>query len=551
MNEVRRLPLLINGIGVSSGDSYGKAFIFKNNVNIVHGTIDREHIAEELNRADTAVALIQSEIESALKDTNALKEQIDITMAHKSILQDKTFLKMVQKKISDELRDAETAFDEVIQYFIGAFEKMNSEYMRQRASDIDDIGKRILSALAGVGDKYEGISDDEIVIADEITVSEIIKLKQLKVKGIIMGRSSTTSHTSIIARSMGIPTIAGVGNAMKENVIDGMSLIMDGKSGEIIIEPGEMQISECINRIELENKRREENKALRDMQVLLKDGRHIHLYANIGSADEIEILHENGAEGVGLFRTEFVFMNRRTMPSENEQAQIYTTAVKRMKGKPLIIRTLDVGGDKKIPYIDIPGEQNPFLGLRGVRYTLSNQSLFKEQIKAILRSSVHGPVKILVPMITTVDEIRQTNLLIEIAKKELEDKKISFSPNVETGIMMEVPAAALITDILIKEVDFVSIGTNDLCQYMMAVDRGNPSVSALYDFNHPSVQRLIKIIVDAAHAEGKHVCVCGEAASNTDNAVKLVKLGIDSLSMNALLIPEVKKALLSSCNDNI
>lgn len=539
--------MTIKGIGASYGDSFGKAFILKNDVNIVYGTIEKEHMDEELNRADTAVALVKSEIENALRDIGASKVQIDITMAHKSILQDKTFLNMVRSKIRDELKNAETAFNEAAQYFIDAFEKMNSEYMRQRAADIDDIGKRILTALLGEGDKLANISGDNIVIADEITVSEIIRLKQLKVKGIIMSGSSTASHTSIIARSMGIPAIIGVGNVLKENVTNGISLVMNGKSGEIIIEPEEKQISECINRMELANKRHEENKALKDVRVWLKDGRLINLYANIGSPDEIEMLHENGAEGVGLFRTEFVFMNRRTMPSENEQARIYASAVKRMKGKPIIIRTLDVGGDKKIPYIDIAEEQNPFLGLRGVRYTLSNQGLFKEQIRAILKAGAYGPVKILVPMITTVDEIRKTKLLIETAKKELADEKVPYSPDVETGIMIEVPAAALITDILIKEVDFVSIGTNDLCQYMMAVDRGNPGVSVLYDFNHPAMQRMIKMVVDAAHAEGKHVCVCGEAASDTDHAVRLVGLGVDTLSMNALHIPEVKRTLLGNC----
>lgn len=430
--------------------------------------------------------------------------------------------------------------------FEGIFLSMEDEYMRERAADIRDIGGRIIRALKGEEKSSIGdIKDKCIIVAKDLTPSDTAQLNREYVLGFITELGGKTSHSAIIARALEIPAVSGIKDAT-EILKTGDLIILDGVKGIIYINPDESLIDEYQNKIQREMEEKRELLIYKDRKVLTKDGKRIEVAANISSKEEVDVALKYGADGIGLFRTEFLFMNRETAPTEEEQFEVYKYVLEKMDFRPVIIRTLDVGGDKKIPYIDVGTEMNPFLGLRAIRLCFERLDLFKTQLKALLRASIYGNLKIMFPMISKVDEIKRAKEILEDVKAELKKAGQKFSDKIEIGIMIEVPSAAIISDLLAKEVDFFSIGTNDLIQYTLAVDRMNEKVSNIYEPSHPAILRLIKMVIDNAHKEGKWVGMCGEMASDISMIPLLIDYGIDELSMSAPSILKVKKEILKS-----
>jgi phosphotransferase system enzyme I (PtsI) len=439
---------------------------------------------------------------------------------------------------------AEKALDEGIEEYCAMISALEDEYLRERAADLKDIGGRWLKNLLGVEIFDLGsLPKDTVVVAKDLTPSDTAQLNLDNVLAFVTEIGGKTAHSAIMARSLELPAIVGAKDILGA-LKNGEEIVVDALNGDIIIEPTTDEIDTYSKKLKAFLDEKEELKKLKDLKPLTKDGHEVKLWANIGSPADLEGVLKNGAEGIGLYRTEFLFMNNDRQPTEDEQFEAYKTVAEKMKGKPVTIRTMDIGGDKALPYMKLPEELNPFLGYRALRVCLERKDMFKTQLRALLRASAFGTVKIMFPMVISITEVRKSKELLEECKAELRAEGIAFDENIAVGIMVETPAVAARSKYFAKEVDFFSIGTNDLTQYTLAVDRGNEMISALYDTYNPAVLELIRMTVDGAHDAGITVSMCGEFAGDETATKLLVGIGLDALSMSAISVPRIKKNIL-------
>lgn len=536
----------LKGIEASSGIAIAKAY------QLVEPDLSFEkkkvsNVAEELVRLKRALTTSHSELER-FRDKKALEDlgsdRAAIFEAHLLVLNDPELISQIEDKIKTEQVNAEQALKDVADLFIMMFEQMDNEYMKERAADIRDVTNRILANLLGVKlVNLSMISEEVIIIADDLTPSDTAQLNRKYVKGFTTNIGGRTSHSAIMARSMEIPAVVGTKLATS-SIKNGDVVIVDGLNGEVSINPTREVIEQYKNeQIRFEKQKAEWAKLVNESTVSA-DGHHVELAANIGTPNDLEGVMANGAEGVGLYRTEFHYMNRNDLPSEEEQFESYKAVLEGMKEKPVVVRTLDIGGDKELPYLELPKEMNPFLGFRAIRLCLEEQDLFRTQLRALLRASVYGNLKIMFPMIATLDEFRAAKAILMEEKEKLVAEGIAVSKKIEIGIMVEIPSTALIADQFAKEVDFFSIGTNDLIQYTMAADRKNERVSYLYQPYNPAILRLVKMVIDAAHREGKWAGMCGEMAGDELAIPLLLGLGLDEFSMSATSILKARSQIL-------
>lgn len=539
--------MLKKGIAAAPGIVLGRALVVKEvKIRVERRTIAAEQISEELQRLEKSIHQANLDLERIKEkaEREIGEQEAQIFEAHQMILQDPEFIGAVETKIRDEKVNAEAALEEVRDGFIQIFESMDNEYMRERAADLRDVSNRILKKLLGIEQKAEAdFTDPVILVTHDLTPSDTAQLDKEKVKGFATNIGGRTSHSAIMARTMEIPAVVGLTN-ITELLETGDFLIVDGLAGEVHIRPDTKLIETYEEKRKVYQKEKETLAAFIDQPSVTADGHRVELVANIGNPEDARQAVQYGAEGIGLFRTEFLYMDREDFPSEEEQFEAYrSVAVAMGKDRPVIIRTLDIGGDKELPYLKLPKELNPFLGYRAVRLCLNEVELFKTQLRALLRASAYGNIKIMYPMIATLAELRKANQLLEEVKTELRQENLPFNEEIEVGIMIEVPAAALVADHLAKEADFFSIGTNDLIQYTMAADRMNEQVSYLYQPFNPALLRLIRNVIEAAHKEGKWVGMCGEMAGDETAIPILLGLGLDEFSMSASSILRARQLI--------
>lgn len=537
---------MILGTGVSDGIVYGKALVIEEElVNIEKRQINDIEI--EQKKLQTALKISKGQLleirERVLKEFG--RDKADIFQAHMMILEDPELIDNVNSKIKEKKINVEWALKETADQFIIMFESMDNEYIRERISDIKDVFNRIIKNILGqkIFD-LSNIDDKVILVAKDLTPSDTATMNKENVLGFVTNIGGGTSHTAIMARSLEIPAIVGLRDITKR-VKTGDFLILDGESGKVIINPTDEEIKEYELLKAQYDKNKRELKNIIGKESITIDGRKIELAANIGGPDDILGVNENDAEGIGLFRTEFIYMDRDTMPTEEEQFNVYKKVIQSLNPKPVIIRTLDIGGDKQVSYLKIGNEANPFLGYRAIRICLDQQNIFKTQLRALLRASVYGNLKIMFPMISSLEELLEAKSILEEVKISLDKQGISYDHDIKVGIMIEVPSTAVISHVLARHVDFFSIGTNDLIQYTVAVDRMNEKIHHLYSPFNPAVLRLIKMVIDNGHEENIWVGMCGEAAAKKEMIPILLGMGIDELSMSPTDILEVRKLIRS------
>lgn len=527
----------ISGIAASAGIAVARAFILEHpDYTITKTTVN--DVEAEVAKLENALEKSKGELQSIKARTLAElgEKKAEIFESHLLILEDPELISPVMDKIREESVNADYALNEVANQFISMFENMKSAYLQERAADMRDVTKRILNHLLGIHYVSPAeISEEVIVIAQDLTPSDTAQLNRKYVKGFTTNIGGRTSHSAIMARSLEIPAVVGTKNVLSE-VKAGDLVIVDGLSGDVLINPGDAEVAEYKAKQEAHNLQIAEWKKLRDEATVSADGKHVELAANIGTPNDVNGVIENGGEGVGLYRTEFLYMGRDKLPSEEIQYNAYRTVLENMKGKPVVVRTLDIGGDKELPYLDLPKEMNPFLGFRAIRLCLDRQDIFRTQLRALLRASVHGDLRIMFPMIATLGEFRAARDLLLEEKAKLREEGQEVSDSIQLGIMVEIPSTAVLADQFAKEVDFFSIGTNDLIQYTMAADRMNEQVSYLYQPYNPAILRLIKNVIDAAHSQGKWTGMCGEMAGDATAIPLLLGLGLDEFSMSATSI---------------
>ncbi|MEB8172022.1 phosphoenolpyruvate--protein phosphotransferase [Macrococcus caseolyticus] len=534
----------LKGIGASDGIAIAKAYLLVepdlsfNNEKVADVDAEVEKFKAAINQSKVELTQIRNNAEIALGPDKAA-----IFDAHLLVLEDPELINPIEDNIRNNQMNAAASLSEVSTNFITIFESMDNEYMKERAADIKDVSKRVLSHILGVSLPNPTMIDEPVVIiAEDLTPSDTAQLNKQFVQGFATNIGGRTSHSAIMSRSLEIPAVVGTKN-ITDAVQQGDFVIVDGIAGEVIINPDEQTITGYKARQAAFLQEKEELKQLVNDKTVTKEGKHVELAANIGTPNDLEGVKNNGAEGIGLYRTEFLYMGRDAMPSEDEQFEAYKKVLSEMDGKRVVVRTLDIGGDKELPYLNLPKEMNPFLGYRAIRLCLDQQDIFRTQLRALLRASIHGKLSIMFPMIATINEFREAKAILEEEKANLIADKVKVADDIELGIMVEIPSTAAMADIFAKEVDFFSIGTNDLIQYTMAADRMSERVSYLYQPYNPAILRLIKQVIDASHKEGKWTGMCGEMAGDATAIPLLLGLGLDEFSMSATSILSARRQI--------
>ncbi|AJY74108.1 phosphoenolpyruvate--protein phosphotransferase [Paenibacillus beijingensis] len=549
MTEERKF----NGLGVSEGSRIGKAFVY--NPVTLDAVEERKTDSpdKETDRLRVAKERSLEDLEKLVEHTRQTvgEEKAVILKGQISMLADPSFYPQMEQKIAAESWAAEAAVRIVAEQTAALFESMASEYMRERAADIRDVAARLLTHLIGAGGgKLSDISEEVILIADDLSPSDTVQLNKKYVLGFVTRIGGKTSHTAILANSLGIPAVLGAGAGI-DGIENGDTVAIDGGAGECVVNPSEATVAAYLAAMEAQAEEQRKLQAFADKEAITRDGFRAEIAANIGTPEEAADLVAQGAEAVGLYRTEFLFMSRSEMPDEQTQYEAYKAVTEAMQGRPVVIRTLDIGGDKELPYMDLPEEMNPFLGYRAIRLCLDRKELFMTQLRAILRASAHGKINVMFPMISGLREWREAKALFEEARASLAAEGVAMAERVGLGIMVEIPSAALQADRFAREVDFFSIGTNDLVQYTVAVDRMNERVAGLYDYFHPAVLRLIKNVIDASEVGGKWTGMCGSMAGDPLAAPLLVGLGLHEWSMAPSRMRRIKEVVTkldrSSC----
>lgn len=545
--------LHIQGIGVSEGIRIAKAYLYKSSQGASSDSSPDEKfipntpaaIDAELNKLREAKAGCAEQLVALTEKAKEAvgEEQAGILAGQRKLLDDPAFYPKMEARVREKLEPAPRAVAEMVSQVAAMLESMNNDYMKERAADIRDIGSRLLACLSpGESNGFTGITEQVILVADDLAPSDTVQLDPALVIGFITRTGGATSHTAILARSLGIAAIVGAGAGV-DGIEDGDTLVLDGTAGLCIARPEETEAEQYRLRMQQDLERRQSLEEYAARPAVTADGTRVELAANIGSAAEAETAVRQGADGVGLFRTEFLFMNAPAMPGEEEQFRAYQEAARMMEGRPVIIRTMDIGGDKELPYLQLPKEANPFLGYRAIRVGLVRQELLRTQLRAVLRASAFGTVKVMFPMISGLQEWRQARAILTEVQGELRQDGIRFDEKMEAGIMVEIPSTAVLAERFASEVDFFSIGTNDLVQYTVAADRMNEHVAHLYDYFHPAVLQLIRTVIEASHKAGKWTGMCGSMAGDPLAAPLLLGLGLDEWSMEASGLSRMKERL--------
>ncbi|UMT76587.1 phosphoenolpyruvate--protein phosphotransferase [Staphylococcus roterodami] len=536
---------LIKGIAASDGVAIAKAYLLVE----PDLTFDKN---EKVTDVEGEVAKFNSAIEASKVELTKIRNNAEVQLgadkaaifdAHLLVLDDPELIQPIQDKIKNENANAATALTDVTTQFVTIFESMDNEYMKERAADIRDVSKRVLSNILGVELPNPSMIDESVVIVgNDLTPSDTAQLNKEFVQGFATNIGGRTSHSAIMSRSLEIPAIVGT-KSITQEVKQGDMIIVDGLNGDVIINPTEDELIAYQDKRERYFTDKKELQKLRDADTVTVDGVHAELAANIGTPNDLPGVIENGAQGIGLYRTEFLYMGRDQMPTEEEQFEAYKEVLEAMDGKRVVVRTLDIGGDKELSYLNLPEEMNPFLGYRAIRLCLAQQDIFRPQLRALLRASVYGKLNIMFPMVATINEFREAKAILLEEKENLKNEGHDVSDDIELGIMVEIPATAALADVFAKEVDFFSIGTNDLIQYTLAADRMSERVSYLYQPYNPSILRLVKQVIEASHKEGKWTGMCGEMAGDETAIPLLLGLGLDEFSMSATSILKARRQI--------
>lgn len=536
---------LIKGIAASDGVAIAKAYLLVE----PDLTFDKN---EKVTDVEGEVAKFNNAIEASKVELTKIRNNAEVQLgadkaaifdAHLLVLDDPELIQPIQDKIKNENANAATALTDVTTQFVTIFESMDNEYMKERAADIRDVSKRVLSHILGVELPNPSMIDESVVIVgNDLTPSDTAQLNKEFVQGFATNIGGRTSHSAIMSRSLEIPAIVGT-KSITQEVKQGDMIIVDGLNGDVIVNPTEDELIAYQDKRERYFADKKELQKLRDADTVTVDGVHAELAANIGTPNDLPGVIENGAQGIGLYRTEFLYMGRDQMPTEEEQFEAYKEVLEAMDGKRVVVRTLDIGGDKELSYLNLPEEMNPFLGYRAIRLCLAQQDIFRPQLRALLRASVYGKLNIMFPMVATINEFREAKAILLEEKENLKNEGHDISDDIELGIMVEIPATAALADVFAKEVDFFSIGTNDLIQYTLAADRMSERVSYLYQPYNPSILRLVKQVIEASHKEGKWTGMCGEMAGDETAIPLLLGLGLDEFSMSATSILKARRQI--------
>lgn len=529
------------GIAASDGVAIGKVYLFeKTEIILNEENIHESDVEKELNSLNRAIEEYSNELKNRETTTDAEDE---VRNAHIELVSDPSLIEMASDKIKNSLQNAELALHSTIQEMASVFEMLDDEYLRERAADYRDIGENIMYKLKGIAPKtLSSLDDDYIIVAEELTPTDTSTMDKDHVLGLVMELGGKTSHSSIIAQTLGIPAVVGMKD-IRSNLKNDDFIILDALEGVVIVNPDEKTIADYEAKFASIKANKELAEKYKFEKPVTLDGRSVEVVSNIGGIEDLKLALEDGAEGVGLFRTEFLYMEGNDFPTEEYQFSVYKEAAELLEGKPLIIRTLDIGGDKGLDYFEFPKEENPFLGWRALRIGFDRKDILRTQLRAILRASAFGDVKILLPMIISVQEIQTVQEYIEEFKSELRDEGHDFNENIEVGIMIETPASVFVAEDLIQNCDFFSIGTNDLTQYILAVDRGNEKISHLYDYFNPAVLRAIKQVIDASHKYGKWTGMCGSMASDVQATYLLLGMGLDEFSSVSSKVGLIKSVI--------